>query len=1004
MTETAVPAAVHEGARVEPVHALARLDVYKALDTSPRGLTAEEAATRLARYGLNQLPKAKGRHIAFRFFEQFTDLFAVVLMVASAITFLAYIIQNPHDIGNLQLAVAILGVVFLNAVIGFFQEYSAEKTAEALQAMVPRSCRVIRDGERIEVAASELVPGDVVVLEAGDAVSCDCRVVEAHDLSVNNVALTGESDPVGRTTDPSLPDSELIESRNCVFMGTSVVNGTGKAVVYATGLDTEFGKIFQLTAQVQEEKSPLQRQVAIMAKRVSIIAIVLGAALFALRATTSSQKVVDSFVFSLGVMVALVPEGLPATLSVSLAIGVRRMARKNALIKKLLAVETLGSTTVICTDKTGTLTKAEMTLQSVWGSGRHHAVSGVGYAPDGEVEDAEAVRDVLRAGALCADAKLLPPDSDNGWRILGDTTEGAIVVAAAKAGVDLEVELSLAPRVAEFPFDSDRKLMSTVHRLDSGPVSYVKGSPQELLDRCRAAQWDGSERPMTDDLRSEIAAANDAMAAQALRVLAIGTRSVPRDTPSQDEAERDLVFLGLVGMLDPPRPEVSEAVASCRGAGIRVIMVTGDYGLTAEAIARKVGIVQGDHARVISGTELEAMDDEQLKAELTNSWEMVFARVKPEHKMRVVANLKDLGEIVAVTGDGVNDAPALKRADIGVAMGITGTDVAREAAVMVLLDDSFASIVHAVELGRSVYQNIRKFLIYLFSHNLAELTPILAASFVNFSLVPLTALQVLAIDLGSDVMPALALGAEPPEPGIMDRPPRPPSERLFSWGVVRRFMFLGTIQSIGVVFAFFWRIHSAHVGLAHFVQAPGSAYPANAHLRHVYREALTMTEAGIVMSQFFNGFAVRTDEQSVFKVGLLSNLPLVAAEFLGVGIVACISYLRPLQTVFHTTGLTVYDWAMLTAFGLVLLIADELRKAWLRARRRRSGSPGGERTGGSGGAPGGREAAPASTSQPAGSAPHTAVGAFPGGDGGRGAGSDAPGSGMESSLTTAKEA
>jgi Ca2+-transporting ATPase len=905
------------------IHALPRLEVYKALGSSPRGLTNDEAAARLARHGPNELPRARSRPIIYRFFAQFTDLFAVVLILASAVTFLAYVIQVPHDVGNLQLAIAILAVVMLNAVIGFFQEYSAEKTAEALQALVPRACRVIREGDRVEIPAADLVVGDVVVLEAGDAVSGDCRLVEAHDLSVNNVALTGESDPVGRTTDPSPADTEPIESRNCVFMGTTIVNGTGKAVAFATAVATEFGRIFSLTASVEEDKSPLQRQVAMMARRVSAIAIGLGAVLFALRAATTSQKVVDSFVFALGVMVALVPEGLPATLSVSLAIGVRRMARKNALIKKLLAVETLGSTTVICTDKTGTLTKAEMTLQAVWESGRTHPVTGVGYAPEGEVADPDRALEVLRVGALCADAKLLAPDSTNGWRILGDTTEGSIVVAAAKVGVDLEVEARTTPRVSEFPFDSDRKLMSTIHRGDGGYVSHIKGSPQELLSRCCRILWDGRERELNGDLRTQVMAANDAMAAQALRVLGVACRAVGSSHPTQDEAERDLVFLGLVGMLDPPRPEVSDAVAKCRGAGIRVIMVTGDYGLTAEAIARKVGIVVGDRARIVTGAELVAMDDDELKSTLKQDRELVFARVKPEHKMRVVSNFKELGEIVAVTGDGVNDAPALKRADIGVAMGITGTDVAREAAVMVLLDDSFASIVAAVELGRSVYQNIRKFLIYLFSHNLAELAPILAATFVGFPLVPLTALQVLAIDLGSDVMPALALGAEPPEPGIMDRPPRAPSERLFSWAVVRQFLFLGTIQSAGVVFAFFWRIRSAHLGFSHFTVT-----------NHVYREALTMTEAGIVMSQFFNGFAVRTDEQSVFKVGVLSNLPLLVAEFFGVGIMSCISYLPPLQHIFHTTGLTKYDWLMLTAFGSVLLVADEIRKALLRRRRR----------------------------------------------------------------------
>ena len=907
-----------------PIQTLPRLDVYAALETSPRGLSHDAVAVRLDQFGRNELPKAHGRPLVFRFFEQFTDLFAVVLIAASVITFVAYFIQVPHDIGNLQLALAILGVVLLNATIGFFQEYSAERTAEALQALVPKACRVIRDGERVEVPAEELVPGDLVTLEAGDAISADARVVEAHDFSVNNVALTGESDPVGRNDDPAGAGTDLLESRNVVFMGTSVVNGTAKAVVFATGQSTEFGRIYQLTAAVPEEKSPLQRQVAIMAKRVSAAALAIGALLFGLRAGTGNA-LVDSFVFALGVMVALVPEGLPATLSVSLAIGVRRMARRNALIKRLSAVETLGSTTVICTDKTGTLTKAEMTVQAVWASGRDHRVTGVGYAPEGDIEDPQEVVGLLRVAALCADAKLLPPDEERQlpWRILGDTTEGAIVVAAEKAGVHVDEEVAKAPRVSEFPFDSDRKLMTTIHRTDGAAMAFVKGSPQELLSRCRAALWDGQEVELTDDLRRRISAANDTFAGQALRVLGVASRTVSGERPSQDEAEHDLVFLGLVGMLDPPRPDVVEAVTSCRRAGIRVIMVTGDYGLTAEAIARRVGIITSPAARVVSGTELEALDEPELQAILGEHWEVVFARVRPEHKMRVVAALKDMGEIVAVTGDGVNDAPALKRADIGVAMGLAGTDVAREASVMVLLDDSFASIVHAVELGRSVYQNIRKFLIYLFSHNIAELTPILAAAFVGFPLVPLTALQVLAIDLGSDVMPALALGAEPPEPGIMDRPPRPPSERLFSAVVVRRFLFLGIIQSIGVVFAFFWRIHSAHLGFGAFTTHNAT-----------YREAITMTQAGIVISQFFNGFAVRTDEQSVFKVGLLSNRPLVLAEFFGLGIISAISYLAPLQSVFHTAPLTVTDWLMLGAFGLALLVADELRKAYVRRSRR----------------------------------------------------------------------
>lgn len=465
----------------------------------------------------------------------------------------------------------------------------------------------------------------------------------------------------------------------------------------------------------------------------------------------------------------------------------------------------------------------------------------------------------------------------------------------------------------------------------------MKGSPQAVLGRCADACWDGRTVPLDDGLRAVIGDANDAMAAQALRVLAVARKSVASARAGQDEAERNLTFLGLAGMSDPPRPEVTAAVAACRRAGIAIYMVTGDYGLTAEAIARRVGIIGKGPARVISGADLDTADDEALSGVLRSGGQVIFARVRPEHKLRVVATLEKLGEIVAVTGDGANDAPALKRASVGVSMGQGGTDVARSASVMVLLDDSFASIAAAVELGRAVYSNIRRFLVYLFSHNLAELAPILAATFVGFPLVPLSALQVLSIDLGSDVLPALALGAERPEPGTMDRPPRPPAERLFNWPLVRRFLFLGTIQSAGVVFAFFWRIHTAHLPFSEFTAA-----------NPVYREAVTMTQAGIVVSQVFNSFAVRTERESVLRAGLLSNLPLIAADCLALMFMAAISYVPALQTVFNTAPLTLPDWVMLVAFGALLLAADEARKAWRRRSRERRPGRAAARPGGPG--------------------------------------------------------
>lgn len=905
-------------------------DVLAALGSSVRGLPSAEVAARRERFGVNELPRPRRRRIWRRFAGQFMDLFAVVLLVASGITFLAYALQ-PGDVSNLQLAVAILCVVVLNAVIGFAQEYSAERTAETLQEMVPHTCRLLRDGERREVPVRELVPGDVVVLEAGDAVPADCRVIEAHGLAVNNAALTGESEPVGRTTDPVAGGTPLLHARNCVFMGTVVAAGAGKAVVAATAGATEFGRIFRLADEAPQQKTPLQRQVAMMARRVAAVALIIGAVVFAVR-VPSGQPLVETFVFALGVMVALVPEGLPATLSVSLAIGVRRMARRHALVKRLLAVEALGSTTVICTDKTGTLTKAEMTVTQVWAGGRLHPVSGVGYEPAGEVTDPGPVRSLLRAAALCSNARLVPPSGQDGWRVLGDTTEGALLVAAAKAGLDLAAEESKAPRIAEFPFDSTRKLMSTVNRADGGYVAYVKGAPAELLARCTHIGGDGDGRPLTGQLRSTVTAAGDEMAAQGFRVLAVAWRAVESPRVAQDNAESGLTFLGLAAMRDPPRPEVVDSVRACRQAGIRIVMVTGDHPLTAEAIARHVGIVRQPHPTVVTGIQLDALDDGALSGMLAGPAELLLCRVSPGHKMRVVAALQGRGEVVAVTGDGANDAPALKHADIGVAMGVSGTDVAREAAVMVLLDDSFASIAAAVGLGRSVYQNIRKFLIYVFCSNIGELVPILAATFAGFPLVPISAVQILAIDLGSDVLPALALGAEPPGPDVMQRPPRSPREPLFSSAVVRRLLFVGAFQALGVCLVFFWKIHSAGIAFADFTAD-----------NPVYREALTMTQAGIVVSQFFNAQAVRTDRESVFQVGLLSNPQLMIAECLGVALMAAISYLPPLQAVFHTAPLSLLDWTVLAGFGALLLAAEETRKWRLRSRDAGQGREGSQR-------------------------------------------------------------
>ena len=901
------------------VYALAPPDVFPALGGSTTGLTSDVARQRLAAHGANELPVARRRPAWRQLAAQFTDLFAIVLLAASAITFLAYALEEPREPGTVQLAVAIACVVLLNAAIGFAQEYSAERTAQTLQAMVPHRCRVLRDGRPAEVDVQELVRGDVVMLEAGDTVPADCRLVEAHDLTVNNAAITGESEPVSRTAEADTA-GDALRARNCVHMGTDVITGMARAVVFATAQATEFGRIYRLTAAAPQQKTPLQREVAWMARRVALTALAVGLLLFAVRLPTG-QGTVSSFVFALGVMVALVPEGLPATLSVSLALGVRRMARHQALVKKLVAVEALGSTTVVCTDKTGTLTQAEMTVVRIWAWDDEHAVTGVGYEPAGQVSDPEPVRELLRSAALCSDARLLPPVDGARWRVLGDTTEGALLVAAAKAGLDMEAEEAAAPRTGEHPFDSVRRLMSTVHEENGAQRIRVKGAPLEVLNRCTRLHDGAAPVELTGARRAKAAAEADRMAAEGLRVLAVAERESSGPSGDRDQDERDLILLGLAGMMDPPREEVRTAVEACRRAGIRIVMVTGDHPLTAEAVARRVGIVRVDHPTVVTGAELDSLDDTALDRLVADAGELLLCRVSPEHKMRVVTAFQRRSEVVAVTGDGANDAPALKHADIGVAMGASGTDVAREAAEMVLLDDSFKSIAVAVRLGRAVYQNIRKFLVYLFSHNIGELAPILAATFTGFPLVPITAVQVLAIDLGSDVLPALALGAEPPESDVMDRPPRPRRERLFSPAVVRRILFLGGIQAMGVCAVFFWHVGSSGIPFADFTAEDP-----------VYREAITLVQAGIVISQFFNALAVRTERESVFQAGLLSNPRLIAAGLFGIALMAVISYVPLLQSVFHTAPLTIGDWALLTAVGALPLAADELRKARLRAR------------------------------------------------------------------------
>ena len=930
------PSAAHADTSTErALHALAVPDVYDFLATAPDGLTEAEARARLLRYGHNTLHEQKGKPLALRFLTNFTHLMAILLWAAGLVAFIA---RLP------QLGIAIWMVNLINGVFSFWQEYKAERATEALRKLLPTYARIVRDGQERRIPAEELVPGDVMLLEEGEHISADARLVRAAELRVDQSTLTGESRAVRKSeaaiTIPGARDADL----PClIFAGTNVVSGTGTAVVFATGMVTDFGKIAQLTQSVRDERSPLEIELSHATRTVSLLAVGVGALFFLLSVLLVRTLPVDAFIFAIGMVVAFVPEGMLPTVTLTLALGVQRMARHHALIKRLSAVETLGSTTVICTDKTGTLTENEMTVCDVWVANRQFSVTGAGYAPEGKIlEDGRAIsmpaqgdlRLLLVAAGLCNNARVIPPDDESPrWTPLGDPTEASLRVVASKADIDLEEEASHTPRVYELPFDSHRKRMSTVHQTGSSQTVYVKGAPSEVLALCTRIMLDGRAYELDADQRHRIIEVMDTFARNGLRVLAVAQRVLPSSVieHTPEAIERDLTFVGLTAMLDPPRPEVADAVVRCHRAGIRIIMITGDYGLTAESVGRRIGIVRGDQPRVLTGAELDALDDVALREALRG--EAILARVDPEDKQRVVTALQQLGDVVAVTGDGVNDAPALKQANIGVAMGMAGTDVAKEAADMVLTDDNFASIVNAVEEGRAVYGNIRKFVTYIFTSNMAEAIP-----FILFALsggripLALTVMEVLAIDLGTDMVPALALGTEQAEPGMMERSPRSLKAHIITPALLlRALVLLGLAESL-VAMAAFYGQYWTHGYAGQWLDLPASGT--------LYRSATAMALGGVVAAQIGNLFAQRTDRISIVRVGLFSNRWIWSGIATEVALVAAIIYLPFLQALFGTAALSWQNWLFLLACTPFLLIVDEARKALLRRRmRRRAASP-----------------------------------------------------------------
>lgn len=931
---------VSEPNRVEDaVPSLSNDAIYEALNSHPRGLSQTEAEERLREVGPNELQEVKGKPLYLKFLANFTHLMAVLLWVGAIVALIA---QMP------QLTIAIVMVNVINGVFSFWQEFRAEKATEALRKMLPVYAQVLRDGKEQRIEATNLVPGDVILLTEGDRISADCRLIQSVELRVDQSALTGESRPVNKSDQP-VPGNGLNRSEipNLVFAGTNVVAGNGKGVVIATGMNTEFGKIAHLTQTVGNELSPLQKEMETVTRVVTVFALTVGGIFFLMALLMGGITFAESFIFALGMIVAFVPEGLLPTVTLALAIGTQRMAKRHALIKKLSAVETLGCTSVICTDKTGTLTQNEMTVTDLWLSGQDYSVSGIGYAPEGQIQPKDidpqlanrqdrAIRDssmrrLLTAAALCNNARLLPPNGEsNRWLILGDPTEAAMKVVAAKGGVQGINAEQQFPRWKEIPFDSTRKRMSTVHTFKAGDradqqIAFVKGAPREVLELCTHILFNGSEQVLSEKTRTEIIAANDDYARRGLRVLAIAERRLPHDlvTYTAEAVETDLVFLGLIAMMDPPRPEVAEAVEKCHHAGIRVVMITGDYGLTAESIARKIGIVKSEHPRILTGIELDSMDETALKEALKN--EVIFARVAPEHKLRVVSTLQELGHVVAVTGDGVNDAPALKKADIGVAMGLGGTDVAKEAADMILTDDNFASIVNAVEEGRAVFANIKKFTTYIFTSNTPEAVPFIIFAFSRGLIPPaLTVMEILTIDLGTDLIPALALGAEPPEPGTMDRPPRSLKEHVITRDLIfRAYVWLGLPQSIATMAAFYF-MYWTNGFWGQWINLPGEGW--------LYQAATTMALAAVVCTQIGNVFTQRSERVSFFKMPLFNNRLLwigIASEIL---LIFGITYLPFLQNFVGTAAFPLRNWLFLFAWTPTLLIVDEIRKIWVRRR------------------------------------------------------------------------
>ena len=922
-------------------HTMGVAETVTALGSDPqRGLTADEARSRQAQYGPNELQEAPGRSFWRMLLDQFNQFLVLILIAAAIVSALIGWREFAHsgDPTEFIAAAAIMTIVILNAILGVVQEGRAEEALAALKKMSAPNARVLRDRYTQTIPSSELVPGDVVVVETGNYVPADVRLIESANLRIDEASLTGESVPAGKDAGDILPAEATVGDRdNMAFMSTVITYGRGQGLVVATGMQTEIGKIAEMIQSYEEEPTPLQVKLDQLGRTLGMITLVICALVGVIGIVRGTQldvlfsqglgaylgleetvpKLFEMFMVAVSLAIAAVPEGLPAVVTISLALGMQEMVRRNALIRRLPAVETLGSATAICSDKTGTLTQNAMTAVQMYVDRSLLSITGKGYSPEGEFRDSAqtvglkgypGMRLLLRAGLLCNDARLEETDEGNGrtgstsWRIAGDPTEGAFVVAAAKAGYWKDELGQEYPRLAEIPFDSDRKRMTTFH---PDPryghyVAYVKGAPDIVLGLCNAVLEDGVMRSLTDERRGNILEENEALAANALRVLGVAFRpvkEVPED-PQPEDSERDLTFIGLLGMIDPARPEVAPAIQMARHAGIETVMITGDYLNTAVAIGQEIGLLhEGD--RALTGAQLDRMDDVELEAIVQDV--AVYARVSPQHKVKIVEAFKAKGHVVAMTGDGVNDAPALKRSNIGVAMGITGTDVSKETADMVLTDDNYASIVSAIEQGRVIYANIRKFVYYLLSCNMAEITILLVAMLLGWPL-PLVPIQLLVLNLITDGAPALALGVEKGDPDIMDQKPRRVKEPIINRDMVIGIAVQTVAISVVVLIAF-------RIGLAQ----------GEAHGR-------TMAFATLSISELLRAYTSRSERYSLFAIGILSNKWMQRAVLTSLVILLAIIYAPFLEPIFGTTFLTAQDWLVMLPLILVPSVAAEINK------------------------------------------------------------------------------